>query len=101
VVLEKLVDGVWVLGWAPFLPRCLSIPPIVVQPGGTLVDALHVFGGFPDGNTIPVFEQDDPEGVYRLVLFPLSAFDSSMHPFGPELPFEARVSNEFELRVVP
>jgi len=101
VVLEKLVDGVWVPGWLPFIQLCLSIPPIIVQPGETLVDTVRVFAGFPDGNTIPVFEQDDPEGVYRLVLFPLSPFDSSPHPFGEELPFEARVSNAFEFRVAP
>lgn len=101
VVLEKLVDGVWVPGWLPFIQLCLSIPPIIVQPGETLVDAVRVFGGFPDGNAIPVFEQDDPEGVYRMVIFPLDSFRSPTGLFGEELPFEGRVSNEFELTVVP
>jgi hypothetical protein len=94
--LEKLVEDRWVLAWGPILPLCLS-PVIRIDAGATFADTLGIFGGFPGTNTAPQFQMADPDGVYRIVVETLSSFDEDARPFGPMLPREQRVSNEFRL----
>jgi hypothetical protein len=96
--LERWSAGEWAPSWGPFLNQCLS-PPIVINAGATLADALHVWGATPGSNTYPQFETSDPSGVYRIVwLAALSSFQNRL-PFGPEIPLEFRVSNEFRLEL--
>jgi len=95
-VLEKLVEGRWVVNWGPVLPLCLS-PVIRIDAGATFADTLGIFGGFPGTNFSPKFQLADPEGVYRIVVEALRSFDEDARPFGPMLPREQRVSNEFRL----
>lgn len=94
---QKLVDVEWVDSWGPVVTACLDLPAFRVPAGGTFSHARHVFGAYPGSNVGPQFRQDDPEGTYRMVFFPLDSFDPNAHPFGDELPFETRVSNEFRL----
>jgi hypothetical protein len=98
-VLEKLVEGRWVVSWGPILPLCLS-PAIRIDAGATFADTLGIFGGYPGTNTGPQFQMADPEGVYRIVVEALRSFDEDARPFGPTLPREQRVSNEFRLVTV-
>lgn len=95
-VLEKLVEGRWVVSWGPILPLCLS-PVIRIDAGATFADTLGIFGGFPGTNVSPKFQMANPEGTYRIVVEALRSFDEEARPFGPMLPREQRVSNEFRL----
>ncbi|KPK79411.1 MAG: hypothetical protein AMS25_12695 [Gemmatimonas sp. SM23_52] len=96
-VLEKEVDGVWERFWAPILPRCLS-PPIVMEPGGVLVDTLHVWGALPGHNVGPAFKSEDVKGVYRIVMHQVVFhYDENSAGFGDPVPLEYRVSNAFAL----
>lgn len=95
-VLEKFVEGRWVVGWGPILPLCRS-PVIRIDAGATLADTVGVFGGFPGSNFQPQFQMRDPQGIYRIVVEALGSYDEDARPFGPMLPREQRVSNEFRL----
>lgn len=96
-VLEKRVDGEWVVVWGNVIPQCLS-PAIVIEPGQTIPRELEVFGGDPGCNCAPTFTVEERSGVYRLVLPDvLSSFDPDARPFGTPLPKADRVSNEFRL----
>lgn len=95
--LEKLVNGSWVLGWAPVVPLCLSLEPIQVASGGIFQDSIPVIAGRPGTNLAPKFEVPDPEGMYRIVIHALSSYDSHTFPFGPELPLSQRISNPFRI----
>jgi hypothetical protein len=97
--LEKLVNGNWVLGWSPVVPLCLSLEPIRIPPGEKFQDSIRLFAGRPGTNLAPKFEVPDPEGVYRIVIHPLSSYDVGQHPFGPELPLPQRISNPFRIAV--
>ncbi|CAN5840925.1 hypothetical protein BH20GEM1_BH20GEM1_18080 [soil metagenome] len=95
-VLEKLVEGRWVVGWGPILPLCRS-PVIRIDAGATLADTVGVFGGFPGSNFSPKFLMADPQGIYRIVVDALGSYDEDARPVGPLLRREQRVSNEFRL----
>lgn len=95
-VLEKRVDGDWERFWAPILPRCLS-PPIVIEPGGVLIDTLHVWGALPGYNVGPAFKSEDVEGVYRIVMHEVVFHYEDRPGFGDSVPLEYRVSNSFVL----
>jgi hypothetical protein len=95
-VLEKFVEGRWVVSWGPILPLCLS-PVIRINAGATLADTVGIFAGFPGTKNGPQFQMPDPQGVYRIVVEALRSFDEDARPFGPMLPREQRVSNEFRL----
>lgn len=95
--LEKWFDDRWVDAWGPVLPLCLS-PVIRIDAGATFADTLGIFGGFPGTNFSPKFQMANPEGVYRIVVEDaLSSYDEDARPFGPTIPREQRVSNEFRL----
>jgi len=95
--LEKLVEDRWVFAWGPVLPLCLS-PVIRIDAGATFADTLGIFGGFPGTNFSPKFQMTNPEGLYRIVVeAALSSYDEDARPFGPPIPREQRVSNEFRL----
>ena len=96
--LEREVEGVWRFAWGPILPLCLS-PPIVIESNATFADTLRVWGAPPGSNTYPQFDVEDPSGIYRIVWdAALSSFQDSV-PLGPQIPFEARISNRFTLRI--
>ena len=100
-LLEKRVDGAWVVAWGAVVPQCLS-EPIVIAPGEVYRDTLEVFAGYPESNNHPRFEVDEPAGTYRLVWTQvLWSFDPNEYPFGPEVPRELRTSNEITLSVEP
>jgi hypothetical protein len=94
--LEKRIEDRWVFAWGPVLPLCLS-PVIRIDAGATFADTLGIFGGFPGTNFSPKFQMADPQGLYRIVVEALSSFDEDERPFGPMIPREQRVSNEFRL----
>jgi hypothetical protein len=98
--LEKLVGGQWQPAWSPMIPLCLS-PPITVAPGATYDSQINVFGGHPNSNTAPTFSVPDIPGVYRAVWTnALGSYrEAGSGQFGPQLPFEQRVSNRFALLV--
>ena len=96
--LEKLVNGEWVRAWSAVVPLCLS-PPLVIGAGQEYQGELHLFAGYPGGNTYPKFETSQISGVYRLLWDNvLSSYNSRDYPFGPQLPLEQRVSNSFTLK---
>ncbi len=95
--LEKWDGSEWVHAWAPAVPLCLS-PPIVIRPGETHTDTLHVVAGTPGGNVEPTFRVDEIEGSYRLVWHGVvHDYDANRQGFGNPLPLEERVSNVFKL----
>jgi hypothetical protein len=94
--LEKWLNDRWVLAYTPVLPACLS-PVIGIPSRSTFSGSVPIFAGYPGSNFYPKFELSDPQGIYRLVLHPLSSFDQNAYPFGPEIPLEDRISNEFRL----
>lgn len=94
--LERWDGSRWVFGWGPVLPLCLS-PVMRIESGTTFADTLWIFGGFPDGNTVPRFASEDPAGQYRIVIRTLGDYDEDAYPFGPLIPVEQRVSNSFLL----
>lgn len=95
-VLEKLVEGRWVVSWRPILPLCRS-PVIRIDAGRVLADTVGVFGGFPGSNFHPQFQTSDPQGIYRIVVEALGSYDEDARPVGRLLRREQRVSNEFRL----
>ena len=96
--LERDENGAWQYAWGPVLNRCLS-PPIVIASNATFADTLHVRAGSFGSNSFPQFDVDDPSGTYRIVwTAALSSLDANQLPFGPQIPFEYRVSNRFTLR---
>jgi hypothetical protein len=95
-VLEKLVEGRWVVSWGPILPLCRS-PVIRIDAGATLADTVGVFGGFPGSNFQPQFQMADPQGIYRIVVEALGSYDEDARPVGQRIRREQRVSNEFRL----
>jgi hypothetical protein len=96
--LERRTAAGWEEVWHPDLPECLSAP-LVIDPGDELEDVIDLRIGAPGSGTFPQFDAADPDGTYRIVLIDvLSSYDGGTFPFGPRLPLEARVSNQFELR---
>lgn len=95
--LERLEDGVWLHGWSKLVLDCLDVPTFSVEPNGRYSDTLRIIAAFPDSNVEPKFAFDPPDGVYRLVWKPRSAFDESHPDYGPLLPLEQRISNSFTL----
>jgi hypothetical protein len=70
---------------------------IRIEPGATFSGRIGIFAGFPGTNWEPKFQVANPEGTYRIVLETLSSFDKDAYPFGPLIPQEHRVSNQFRL----
>ena len=99
--LEKLEDDEWVHAWSAVTMRCLSAP-VVIGPGETYRDTLRVWGAWHDVERYgPNFEVPEVEGRYRLVWHHvLWSFDANAQGFGPEIPKELRVSNEFVIDLV-
>lgn len=97
-LLEMDRNGFWFPAWEPFRTDCLS-PPVVIGPGETYADTLHLRGAPPASNLLPVFVFPEIQGVYRMVWFQAhAALDSTtLQPSDP-LPLEQRVSNPFVLR---
>jgi hypothetical protein len=91
---QKLVDGEWVMAWAPVVLQCLG-PSVRVGAGRTYRGTLRVRAGLPSDDLYPKFETLPVEGTYRLVL----GVDRTEDPeqFEP-LPLSERVSDPFELR---
>ena len=96
--LEWHVEGVWRTAWAPILTLCLS-PPIVIESNATFGDTLHVWGAPPGSNYHPQFEVGDPSGTYRIVWGDALSSCQDHLPFGPQIPLESRISNQFTVRV--
>ncbi|MFP3947764.1 MAG: hypothetical protein ACLFWG_03465 [Longimicrobiales bacterium] len=95
--LDRLEGLDWESTWIPNLLLCIS-PPIVVDPGESFFDTLHVSGGLPGTRTGPRWDREDPSGIYRIVW--MGAFAGPGDPsgsLGPQLPLEHRVSNPFAL----
>jgi hypothetical protein len=96
-ILEKQVDEGWETFWGPISDACLSAP-IVIPPGGEVVDFLRLWGALPGNNAGPEFKSDDVEGVYRLVIFTVVFnYDAYGPSWGDPVPLEYRVSNSFFL----
>lgn len=94
--LERFEEGEWRFAWGPVLPQCLS-PAITIAPGGTYGATLRVWGAPPETRMAPQFTDDDPAGLYRIVwIDALSSFQDRL-PFGEQLAFDHRVSNQFNL----
>ncbi len=93
-------DGEWITAWAPIRPACAS-PPIVIEPGATFANTLRAWGAPPDStNWGPNFDLDDPSGTYRIEWSrPHFSYDANAPSSGTVLPFKARVSNRFSLRM--
>jgi len=90
-------NGAWFDAWTPFAGTCAS-PPVVVAPGDSLADTLHVFGGAAGSNLVPAFAFEEVEGVYRLLWHrALSAWDGASVDPADALPVAQRVSNRFLL----
>lgn len=94
--LEKRVGESWAFEWGPVRTLCLS-PVIRIEPGATFTDTLRVWAAFPGTNTVPRFQSEDSAGRYRIVIETLGEYDEDHYPFGPTIPLEQRVSNEFLL----
>lgn len=97
VALEKRVAGEWTSVWSPAIPACLSRPPIVIDPGGTFRDTLHVRHAAGD-DVAPEIRASDLEGVYRIVIPAASRLSSPERCGDQQLPKEERVSNPFRVR---
>lgn len=99
MILQRQGLGGWRTIWGSITPACLSAP-IVILPGESWSDTLHIHGGTEGSNVGPPFPSGDLEGIYRLVWLPLvSAYDPSAPGSGPLLPLEERVSNRFLVRI--
>ena len=96
-LLEKFVDGAWVVAWDAPKNDCLS-PPVTIEPGEQYRDAVRLRGYPPDGDVRPRFLVSSIEGEYRLV-WPDAVwdYDDSGPPWGESLPLHQRVSNRFAL----
>jgi hypothetical protein len=94
--LQKRVADDWVDTWHAEVPQCLS-PPVIVPPGGSHADTLHVHGATA-ADHFPRFERA-PEGVHRIVWHALvHRYDENQSGFGQPVPLAHRVSNPFVLR---
>lgn len=96
LMLEKLVGDEWTMAWGPVLPECLG-PTIEIAPGEVFTDTIHLTAGSRGSNLFPQFSVHPISGVYRLVV--TSAYHDYVArlPWGDPVPFEARVSNRFEI----
>ena len=63
-LLEKHVNGTWVVAWAPIVNYCLR-PPWRIGPGETRRDTVRVYGAKRGHNAAPTFDTGVP-GTYRL-----------------------------------
>lgn len=96
--LQRRIGGLWKDWWIPATNACLS-PPVVIAPGGSHADTLHVWIGPQDGPFLADLVAAGDTGVFRLVWHSaLSSFDGEARPFGEPVPLAERVSNPFVLR---
>jgi hypothetical protein len=96
-ILEKQVDEGWENFWGPFSDACLGAP-IVIPPGGELVDLLPFWEALPGHNFSPELPSGDVGGVYRLVIsHVVFHYDEDLPGFGDPVPLEYQVSNSFFL----
>lgn len=98
LTLQRKQGNEWVYGWVVAMNACLS-PPIVVPPGGEHTSRIYLHdraGAVPD----PVGGKLT-SGTYRVVWTGvLTAFDSNVRGFGPELPLEQRVSAPITIEAI-
>ncbi|MGH7490784.1 MAG: hypothetical protein ACREOO_00165 [bacterium] len=100
ILLEKLIDGKWVLAYGSDSPDCLG-PIISIEPGRQHTNSLKVAAFTPSSEYEPKFQVDNISGTYRLVwpiyerLNPNGYQEES--GWGKLLPLEKRVSNTFEI----
>ena len=100
ILLEKLIDGKWVLAYGSDSPDCLG-PFISIEPGRQHAYELNVVVFVPSSENEPKFQVDNPVGTYRLV-WPIY---ESLNPngyqqesgWGKLMPLERWVSNNFEI----
>lgn len=92
-VLEKKVDGRWVLAYAPVVPACRHVINFQVAPDEVFRHAFDIQSGRPGTTLMPQFEVEPIPGTYRL------RWGLRLGP-DPEAPGAALVhlvSNEFVL----
>jgi hypothetical protein len=100
VTLQRKVGEEWVWSWLIAMNACLS-PPIVVPAGGEHTASIYVHER--SGAVLnPKHGRMIESGTYRVVWTGvLTAFDTKVRGFGPELPLEQRVSAPITIEVPP
>lgn len=93
-VLEKRVDGRWVVAWAAIELMCLG-PPVPLAPGEVRSQTLRVVGYLPGQNVGPEFTTAI-DGTYRLRA-DLYAGEEASGVGAVPVPLADRLSNEFRL----
>ncbi len=95
-VLEKVVDGQWVIAYAPIVLLCLE-QPVAIAPGKSYDFAYRVHAALPGTNAGPQFSVTPIAGTYRAVwgLFSEKLADGTTTK---PLAAESRTSNTFQLR---
>jgi hypothetical protein len=95
--LEKYEAGGWIPAYQPSLPGCLS-PAIIISPLSEAQASVRIIAGYRGTNLYPQFEVESIEGVYRIV-WKQVVHSFVMYPtsWGPDIPFEHRISNRFVL----
>lgn len=90
-------NGAWFDAWTPFSETCAG-EPLVVAPGASIADTLHVFGAPAGSNLVPAFAFEDVEGVYRLLWHrAVSSWNGGPVDPSSALPLNQRISNRFLL----
>jgi len=96
-VLQVERKGAWFDAWTPFADPCAS-PPVMLPPGDSLADTLHVFGAPAGSNLVPAFAFEEVEGTYRLLWHrAVSSWDGDAVDPASALPLAQRISNRFLL----
>ena len=100
MVLEKSVDGNWVQAYGSAAPDCLG-PVLTIKKNGQHHYTLNVLAFIPSSENSPKFQVDNVSGTYRLVWTVYKTLNPEGYQpasgWGPLLPLEQRVSNNFEI----
>jgi hypothetical protein len=93
-ILEKRVDGEWVVAYDPPVLMCITAP-VVIQAGSSYAYTYRIVAGPTGSNMYPQFQVAEIPGTYRLRWRALV----TAGPGQPQpLPEEETVSQPFELR---
>ena len=93
-VLEKQVEGEWIVAYAPVVLLCWE-PPVVIGAGERYRSTFRMLAARPGTRAEPTFRVEQIPGTYRLV-WSLYRTVLPMQMADP-LPREQRISNEFAL----
>lgn len=96
-ILEKQVDGEWVIAYEPVCPDILQ-SPIKVEPGATYDALIHLSIPTSGSNNV-TWKVDDIEGEYRVREKIFGTWDMAKYQDG-SLQSEVIVSNTFEINQV-